>query len=69
MASLCGGANGVSLKPTNPIKLLLSISSQIWNGIPKSLYCFSEVGLVVYILKPTLVATANRELSALKLIE
>jgi len=38
-------------------------------GAPKSLSCFRDVGLVEYILKPTLVAIAMSELSALKEIE
>lgn len=69
IASLWGGAKGVSLKPTSPIRLLRSISSQIWMGAPKSLSCLREVGQVEYTLKPTFVATASKEQSALKLIE
>ncbi len=66
---MCGGANGVYLNPTRPIKLERSMSSHICIGAPKSRYCFNVTGEVEYILNPVFVAIDIKELSQLKLIE
>lgn len=44
IASLFGGAKGVSLNPTRPIKFDRSINSHVWIGAPKSRYCLRVVG-------------------------
>jgi len=69
MARRLGGVKGVSFSPTNPIRLLLLISSTNCRGVPKSRWCLNAKGCVLYILNPMDVAAAIKVLSALKLTE
>lgn len=69
MARRFGGVNGVYLYPTNPIRLVLPISSTNWSGVPKSRWCLSANGCRLYTLNPMEVAKAINDRSWLKLTQ